>query len=730
MKNKPLQNKAKELPLLLPEIKKNAGWKPYLVLTIFAFVLYSNTLNHFYALDDGIVLMENNFTQKGIGGIAEIFKYDTFVGNIVQLSGGTKTAEQVQEEMKYLAGGRYRPLSLATFALEIELFGKKQTYPNSTLEFIGNPFVSHLNNILLYLLTTCLLFLILFRIFPQKEDEKWYLSLPFIITLLFLAHPIHTEVVANIKGRDEIMTLLGSLAALWFSIKYFDTNKIYYLVLSGLCLFLGLLSKENAITFLAVIPLTLYYFLASPKISHRSSKSNYKETRKIIMTMIPLIVASAIFLLMRASVIAKTVSSVSPELMNNPFLNASESESMATIFFTLIFYVKLLFIPHPLTWDYYPHHIEIVNWMNPVAFFSLLFYVGIGIYAVYGLFKKRDIISYSIWFYLLPLSVVSNIFFPIGAFMGERFIYISSIGFCILLGWLIYKYVPKINNNIYLVGFVLLIILGLYSGKTIWRNLAWKDSFILLTTDVHTSNNSAKGNYVVGFEMLKRVAFAESEEDFQRREEFCKKGRAHLKRAIELHPTYTDAIESLGNLCFDCYLEPAKSLHYYARALSRNTTRDNEIYEQARKVLNIIRKLLADNNSNSTPEEIIQSCEELIKVKPEFGEAYFILGLIYGKYLNNHELSLINFEKANSLNFPKSVNFYEDLGTVYGIAANYEKSRQYFLKAIEMGSNDYIIYNNLGITCQFLGDMKSANYYISKSNEIKAEIEKFNNNNE
>jgi hypothetical protein len=72
-------------------------------------MLYSNTLNHFIALDDTVVLSQNKFTQQGIKGISDIFMYDTFVGNFLYGSDfreGTKTADQLQEETKVTAGGR------------------------------------------------------------------------------------------------------------------------------------------------------------------------------------------------------------------------------------------------------------------------------------------------------------------------------------------------------------------------------------------------------------------------------------------------------------------------------------------------------------------------------------------------------------------------------------------------------------------------------------------------
>ena len=707
-------------------MKKNL--KPYFVFIIFSFILYSNTLSHFLVWDDGMVIAENSFTQKGLKGIPDIFRYDTFVGHLLCIHDETDAAG-MQERTKLVSGGRYRPLSLATFALEVEFFGKNYTYPDTNYQFKGNPCVSHLINILLYLFATCLLFLILHRLFPPENEKKWFLSFPFIVTLLFLVHPIHTEVVTNIKGRDEIMTLLGSLAALWFTIKYFDTKKIYPLFLSGFCLFLGLLSKENAITFLAIIPITLYFFVE-------------KRIGKILKSAIPLIIAALLFLVIRGTVLGYSISSeIYPDLLNNPFLNATQSETVATIFYTLIIYIKLLFFPHPLTYDYYPHHIEIVSWLNPVAIFSLLFYLGITFYAIYGLFRSSKlnskltagvpkfnsstIISWAIWFYLLPLSIVSNLFFPIGVFMGERFIFISSIGFSIFFGWFFYLGVNKLNSSkvknerfsSFLAGFILIVLLCLFSIKTISRNLAWKDSFTLYKTDVKTSKNSAKGNYLYGYDLLKKATHSSTKSEINRNK-LCKEAEKHLKQAIKLYPEHLEAITKLGNLYFDCYKDVAKALHYHGRVL-KSEIHNNSVLNSIKIIVEQTDELLAENLTSSTFEEIIQSCDEIVAIKPDFGEVYYAKGLIYGKYLNNKELALVNVEKALMMEFPKTARFYSDVGLIYGFSANYEKALHYLLKAVDLGAEGYNIYLNIGVIYQRLGDLKNANDYLQKGNEIK-----------
>ena len=112
----------------------------YLIITVLCFVLYGNTLQNKYALDDTLVYTANTFTKQGFKGLHDIFAYDTFTGFF-------------GKDKNLVAGGRYRPLSLVTFATEVEFFGDA-------------PAISHFINILLYILTCILLFIVLDKLLP------------------------------------------------------------------------------------------------------------------------------------------------------------------------------------------------------------------------------------------------------------------------------------------------------------------------------------------------------------------------------------------------------------------------------------------------------------------------------------------------------------------------------------------------------------------------------------
>jgi len=208
----------------------------YLVIAAFGFLLYANTIGHNYTQDDAIVIYDNMYTQQGFEGIPGLLQKDTFFGFF-----------KTEGKAKLVSGGRYRPLTPIMFAVGWEFFGK-------------NPMIGHLMNILWYIVLGLVLYRFLNVLVVNEKPNQTNVMLVLLSCLIFMAHPVHTEVVANIKGRDEIMALLGSLLAAYLVFKEPKKNKALSSILIGLVFFLALMSKENAITFLAVVPLGLYLF--------------------------------------------------------------------------------------------------------------------------------------------------------------------------------------------------------------------------------------------------------------------------------------------------------------------------------------------------------------------------------------------------------------------------------------------------------------------------------------
>lgn len=481
---------------------------PLFVLMGLAFLLYANTLANGYAIDDSVTNIDNKFVEKGFAGIPDILSHDTFTG---------KTGQK----LVIVAGSRYRPLSLVTFAIEKGIMGDY------------NPMVGHLVNLLLYGWTGCLIYLLLSRLLQKYESSRWYLSIPFLTAALFLLHPVHTEVVANIKGRDEILALIGSFLALVYTIRYLETKSSKYLVFTGIAFFLGLLSKENTITFLAIIPLTVYVF------------TNY-DLKKHVMAFAPIGVTAVLYLALRQSIVGGGGDSMTDSLINNPFMGATVMEKYGTICYTFGEYLRLLFFPHPLTFDYYPYHIGLTGF-GVVSIVSLLLYVGLGIYALVKL-PSKSVVAYGILFSLITFSIVSNVFVNIGVFMGERFLYFPSLGFCLVITWLLTegmkRFFPSGDKQIPVLLGVLGLVGLLFAGKTIIRNFDWKDNFTLVSKDIQVSKNSTKCNYALGELYLKQAL---KEQDKSIKDNKLRQAIPLLEKAIEIYPEYKSAYSKLAD---------------------------------------------------------------------------------------------------------------------------------------------------------------------------------------
>ncbi len=486
-------------------------WPAAALIFGLALALYGMTITYDYVLDDMIVISQNKYTKKGFSGIREIMTTEHFQGYLEDQKA------VVGDQSDLVEGGRYRPLSTVTFAIETGLWGQ-------------NPRWSHLINILMYGLTGLLLFRVLMLLLPGWKEKKWYLAVPFLASLLFILHPIHSEAVANIKGRDEILALLLALATLYYSLKYVASNQKIWLGATGIVFLLSILAKESTLPFFAIIPLSLYYFTKSDK------KQLLTITAVLGLTFI-------LYLVIRINVIGFLFGSgsgkVVDDLLNNPFRDAVGTEKIGTILFTWLVYLKLLVFPHPLTHDYYPFHIAYHSLSDPWVILSILIYLGLGIYALLDI-KKKGVLSYGIWFYLLSFSIVSNLLIGLGTFMNERFMFIPSVGFCIALVYLLVEWLPqklKKEAMVRQVGIGLLAVFAVgFVIKTYERIPAWESNLSLDAAGVITSSNSAHSNQFYAYELYRNSL----EEGISKDSALSLLDRAlpHVNKALAIYPEY------------------------------------------------------------------------------------------------------------------------------------------------------------------------------------------------
>lgn len=626
------------------ELKKLLGW----VVFALGSLVYLNTIFHDFTQDDAIVIYDNMYTTKGVSGLKGLFTKDTFYGFFKE-----------EGKAKVVSGGRYRPFTPAMFALEYQLVGKK-------------PWLGHFINIMLYGFLCMMIYKMLQSLINNNQSNEKTTWMIFAATILYATHPLHTEAVANIKGRDEIMSMLGSVLALYYLLKHHESRNFNHIILACVSFFIALLSKENAITFLAVIPLSFYFF-RNLTLSGALSKGVY------------LLAPAILFLMIRAAILGNDFGGTPMELMNNPYLKYTDGvytsiasgEKLATITYTLGKYIQLLVFPHPLTHDYYPRYIDIKSFSDIYVILSLLLYGFLISIAINGL-KTRSIPSFAAAYYLLTLSIVSNIIFPIGTNMSERFMFMPSLGFALMIAYILDRYIfSKFGKTAFLS--VLVIMVALYSIKTITRNNVWKNDFTLFTTDVKTSTNSAKVLNAAGGALTTN---AYNEKDETKRVEMLTQALQYLNKAVEIHPLYKNAFLIMGNAHYHLG-EYEKSVNSYKKALQLDPG-----YKDATANLGVA---LRDAGKNAGEKEN---------------------NLEKAEYYLNESLKVT----------PNDPETFRLMGVLNGIKGNHSEAINFFTKVVELDSANANAYLNLSLAYRHIGDNLTADNQLEKAKSLDPDI--------
>lgn len=667
-----------------------------IICSLAAFLLYANTLHHDYALDDETAIVKNKFTHEGLSALPKIFSTPYRAG-----------FDDRRE-------GLYRPLSIAMFAAEWQISP-------------GNPYLNHWVNVLLYALTAVLLFITLALLFEGQN-----IALPFVATLIFTAHPIHTEVVANIKSRDEILCFLFSLVSLWAALNYAKQQRNIYLIVSGISLLLALLSKETAITLVILAPLTVYFF-------------SQASMRKVVLSAIPFIAASAIYIAVRISVLKGLTNFDEIQIINNSLVAANDN--VTTRFATAISivgrYLWLMVVPHPLSFDYSYNSIPLVPLSDPKALLSLAAIIALAVIAIRGL-KTKDPVAWGILFFGGTLVLVTNILFLIEATLGERFLYMPSLGFAVAITFLLarifkttgkahsYKNFPAfISANKNILAFIAMLLV-LYATKTIARNADWKDDLTLTKHDVTINPNSVRIRYAYGSELV--MVHGLKEKDAGKKKEFMEEGIRQLTAAVTILPDYGDAWFNLGMAykesedyknairCFDNaqkFTVEESAAYYIASGVAYGEDGQyNKAFELLKKAIQM------DSSSADAYNNIgmfysragnnplsLQMLKKAMELDPKNDIAAYNMGNTYAG-MGDYNAAIEFYKKSLAIN-PVSEIAWINLGNCYGALKDYPNAIAAFKKTLEMYPSSQNALYNLGVTYTMMGDTANAKKYMT-----------------
>lgn len=768
---------------------KSAFW----LIGIIALTFYITSINGEYALDDGIIIHQNDHVVKGVRGIKDILVKDAYESFYRRMCATDQ-----------LPGGRYRPLSAVSFAIEQEFIGAYRTglylkhedsnkngmldaglvnyttpcgRPETNYEY--NDFVDlnrngaaqvnecfncwdknknfkdepeedinkdgifneidcqlygsgvrHFNNIWCFALGCMFLYLVFSRYFFRTQQD-----LAFLAALLFTMHPIHSEAIANVKSRDELFSLIFIALTFFYTFRFLETKKSIHILWSSIMLLLALLSKEYAVMLLFLVPLSVYFFTVNTFDFKTFLRTEHFKPAlcvtlsfvicAVIMTYIkrdfdvhampgakptrsfwlfPFLYMSVvlffmgvnkknnflklmswlffvvlIYIGMRWMAVKLKPGVPDTEILNNPYLLANGEERFCTKVFVLMKYLKLQTFPHPLSSDYSFDSIAYRHFTSWDFILSLVLHIGMVVLAVYYTFKKH-ILGFALMTYIFFALLIGNVLMDIGATMGERLIFHSSIGFCIAIAYLILKgldklSVVKLNTRKFALSFSVLVVGFLFGCKTWERNFDWKNDVTLFLKDVQTMPNSVLclgnagaryvdlsntrdilGNKLPGYDTtfndfngtLKNIEEEVKSGKYKNKNEaVLNHGVQVLEHAIALHPRYVNGYLNLGLLYFKLhkdyetllYWKNAERLYpnnpylrgYYQIFAQDLNTRGNFYYQKGRL------------------DSAALSYNFLTLLDPNNAEAHFNLGGIYfnqGKY----DLAKRNWDKALKIN--------------------------------------------------------------------------------
>jgi len=643
-----------------PKVPKEGSLikKLCIALTVITFLLYVNTLQNGYVLDDVIMVKDNTIVAKGLKGIGELL-----------------TTPHMRGYLK-VPNDDYRPLSLVTFAIERQFFGE-------------GPAAHHFFNIAFFAGCVLLFFLFLHRFFDEKKP-----IIAFIGALLFALHPVHTEVVANIKSRDELLCFLFGFLSLNLMMRYMKEGKAMQLVVGLWSLFLAFMAKENVITFIGVVPLLFFFF------KNEDKKRAAFATVGTIGTSIMFIVVAQIVL---RSYHANESSSI--EFIDNALVNAPNIGSrIATAVYICGKYLYLLFIPYPLVCNYSFNSIPFVTAGHPEtmvkAAVAFVLYGAMLIYAVMRIIKnKKDPFAFAIMFYLMTISLFTNLFMLIGAEMAERFLFMASAGLCMAVAFAVDKWIiPSSSTDLSVLKSrkllaILVPVTLIFGGMAIARNTDWKDNVAIYKADYTKSPNDCRLAYYVGTALAENEYTEET--DSLKRVAIDKEAVVHLRQSIAMYNGFAEANAELGRVYGRLMINDSAE-HYDLQALKINPMH-----------------VLATNNlgnvylATKRYKEAMSAFSRAIQFDPGFKLAYANLALTYQQIglgffgQQNYDSAAKYFASELTLT-PNDANVLNNLGATYLNQKNYPAAIEQFKKCIAADPKYVNAYSNLGRSYYFM----------------------------
>jgi protein O-mannosyl-transferase len=369
------------------------------------------------------------------------------------------------------ASGLWRPVITGLFGIEWAVFG-------------GAPWGFHLVNVLLHVGASVLVLLLVAELVGPLAGLAG--------GLLFAAHPVHVEAVAQVVGATELVAAVVSLGACLLLVRVPREEPLRWrlALLLGLLYGVGLMSKESAATLPGVLGVLLAF-------GHPEGRFDLRRSWRLWVS---LAVVLALVMWARQVILPATVRAA-PAL--GAELLAQDVPPIYTVVSVWPHYLRLLLFPVDLSWDYAPALIPISFDLSARALVGLAVGLGALVMALWGwrgegrlgLSPGHRVLSLSVLWFGLTIFTVSNLLFFTGVLLAERTLYLPSVALALTFGWIVQRGVvhrPRV------VVFGVVAIITLMGVRTLTRNAVWRDDETLVQNLIDEHPESGRAQWLLG----------------------------------------------------------------------------------------------------------------------------------------------------------------------------------------------------------------------------------------
>lgn len=632
---------ARGIPVRISKKKPETGnkgwttqqWLAFSLLAGLSLLVYWNSISGGFVFDDSSLVQTDDRLQK--------------IENIPRMLNPFSPA--------YLT---YRPIRSISYAID---------YYFSQY----NPAGYHISNILYHVFCTWLVFLIALSLLPD-----WKPALA--AAAFFAVHPVHTEAVSYISGRRDVLSTLFFLLGFYWFIRFRAERKPALMVGVFLAYGLGVLSKEMAVTLPAILLLYDWYG-KSRAAAQDGQPASWRQLAGALGQ------ALREHRLLYGSVVALGLFFVYYYLFVTPAstnLRIYWGGSAYTTFLTTgkIFakYLQLVFFPVTLIADYNSGQVFplATTLFDPVVMASLAI-VLLALAGSLWAFKHFPPAGFGALFFFITLLPVAHII-PHHELMSEHYLYLPSMGVCLSAAWLLQRVAERrpIGRWAYAGA---LIIVALFSWRTIVRNRDWQDEYTLWTATLRDASQSVRAHTNLGLVYLARNDLDKAIEHFEKSLAIPSKvelGNISRGRALQnLGVAYMRKVDYPRALeCFQKCLEldPRNYVSYINMGVVHSRQGKNleaiEDYTRGLTIFPASKEALLNRAIGYTRVKDYQAAfrdyERLIELDrgtDYTARAHYNMGIVYYYYIKDYEKAAFHFEEARRMD-PVKYNTEKWLG--------------------------------------------------------------------